>query len=402
MKLSLTTSFGLIVLFYFFNSFMLPFGLKFSIILSPFLFYYLKENGDLKLMKIPLYFILLFSIIHLFIGVNLKSFTISTILIGLMVIYISAVVSYYKNATKIEYIIEKLVQLNFIFTLLAILSIVTGRLLSVFWYLIPFTPGYKIIPRLKLFETEASFYSFALLPLFFYYFWKVIANFTKKDALLLLSIMLSLALSFSLGIIAVIVLSILLVILVYFYKFITFKNTRHALLFLLVSFCIGLTLVYFIFPDNPLFYRLENIITGVDTSGRGRTYESFDIAWLTLNNNNPFFGIGLGQFKLIGRDVLIYYYKFMGVPDVARIPNAMAEALVTYGIIGFSLKLLIQFYLFVKFKVYLDIFRLSLFFSLFIYQFTGSHLFDEIEYIVWVVVFYPKLNLFTAKLYFKS
>jgi hypothetical protein len=302
---------------------------------------------------------------------------------------------------RIELIIEKLTQLNFAFTLMALFSMLTGKLISVFWYLIPFTPGYKVIPRLKLFETEASFYSFALLPLFFYYFWKVISKCTKKDLFLLLSVVLSLILSFSLGVIAVIVLSIVLVLIIHFFKFITYKNTRQSIFFLSVSFLMIFALVYFVFPDNPLSFRLGNLLSGADTSGRGRTYESFEIAWLTLAEHNYFFGIGLGQFKITGRDILIYYYKFMGVPDVARIPNAMAEILITYGLLGFSLKLIIQLVLFVKFKVYNDIFRLSLFLSIFIYQFTGSHLFNDIEYVLWAVVFLPTFSNFNKKVYFK-
>ena len=402
MKLSLTTSLGLIVLFYFFNSFMLPFGLKFSIILSPFLLFYLQTNHDLKFLKYPGLFILIFSVIHLIIGVNFKSFVVSTLLMGMLIIFISAFFSFYKKANNLEFIIEKLTQLNFVFTLLALLSMLTGKLISIFWYLIPFTPGYKVIPRLKLFETEASFYSFALLPLFFFYFWKVISDFNKKDLLLLLSILLSLTLSFSLGVIAVIVLAIIFVLSVHFLKFIRFQNTRLSLSFLLLLSLAILTLVYFIFPENPLFLRIENILNGVDTSGRGRTYESFDIAWQTLTQNNMFFGIGLGQFKIIGREVLIYYYKFMGTPEVARIPNAMAEILISYGVLGFSLKLIIQVVLFLKFKVYNDIFRLSLFFSLFIYQFTGSHLFNDIEFLLWVIVFLPKFDYFHKNAYFKK
>jgi hypothetical protein len=381
---------------------MLPFGLKFSIILSPFLLFYLKSNQDLKVLKYPGLFILIFSAIHLIIGVNLKSFTVSTVLMGLLVIYISAFLSFYKKSNNLEFIIEKLTQFNFVFTLLALLSMLTGKLISVFWYLIPFTPGYRVIPRLKLFESEASFYSFALLPLFFFYFWKVILVFNKKDLLLLLSILLSLILSFSLGVIAVIILAIILVLFVHFLKFIRFKNTRQSLVFLVVSSVAILTLVYFVFPNNPLFFRMENILNGLDTSGRGRTYESFDIAWQTLTQNNIFFGIGLGQFKIIGREVLIYYYKFMGIPEVARIPNAMAEILISYGVLGFSLKLIIQLVLFIKFKVYTDVFRLSLFFSLFIYQFTGSHLFNDIEFLLWVIVFLPKFDCYHQDTYFKK
>ena len=92
----------------------------------------------------------------------------------------------------------------------------------------------------------------------------------------------------------------------------------------------------------------------------------------------------------------------MGIPEVARIPNAMAEILISYGVLGFSLKLIIQLVLFIKFKVYTDVFRLSLFFSLFIYQFTGSHLFNDIEFLLWVIVFLPKFDCYHQDTYFKK
>lgn len=220
--------------------------------------------------------------------------------------------------------------------------------------------------------------------------------------MLLSSLVLSLILSFSLGVLAVLTFSIVLAVLVHFWPMLRFKPTRYKLI-VLVSLVLFVSLALFvIFPENPLYFRLQNLFAGEDTSGRGRTYEAMQIGWQVLIHNNPLFGIGLGQFKIIGRESLIYYYKFANMPDVARLPNAMAETLVVYGVVGFSLKLLIQIGLFFRFRIYKNLFQLSLFFSLFVYQFTGSYLFNEIEYVFWIMVFFPKLKEFhTSKFYTK-
>ena len=100
-------------------------------------------------------------------------------------------------------------------------------------------------------------------------------------------------------------------------------------------------------------------------------------------------GIGLGQFKHIGRLTLIEYYQYMNIPDTVRLPNAMAELLVSFGISGVFLKITIEGSLFIYTKAYKDVFRCSLFIFLFIYQFTGSYLSNYFEYFYWIICFSP-------------
>ncbi|BDS09655.1 O-antigen ligase family protein [Aureispira anguillae] len=387
---------------FFFNKVLLPFGLQYSILLTPFFIYYLHQKDGLNKLRLPFILLGIYSLIHLCIGVVIKDFMISTTIMVSLIIYVATFFQYYKSSIYVDAIIKKLTQLNFGFTLLALLSLISNQFVGIFWYLVPFTAGYQVIPRLKLFELEASHYSLMLLPLFFYYFWLVLKKLDRTNVLLFLSLALSLTLSFSLGVIAVVVLSISLVLLIHALRFIRFKATRNKLGGLILIAGLGLFLLFILFPDNPLLFRIHNILSGADTSGRGRTYEAFEIGWQVLQVNNPYFGIGLGQFKIIGREILIYYYQFSGTPQVARLPNCMAETLVVYGGIGFALKLLFQCFLFLKFKVYNNIYQLSLFLGIFIYQFTGSYLFNSMEYIIWVMAIYPKFSSFHCAHYFKS
>lgn len=387
---------------FFFNRALLPFGLQYSLLLTPFFIYYLHEKGFLPKLTLPAIVIGGFSIAHLIIGVVLKDFMVSSILLIALLIFTATFYVFYQRTPHIDLIFKRLAQINLGLTLLAILALATNQLVDVFWYLRPFTAGYKVIPRLKLFELEASHYSLAILPLFSYYFWKVLRDKWKNwtDLLLFLSLVVSLLLSFSLGVIAVIGFSIVVVLLVKAFSFLKDKSMRNTIGLVSLSCLLVLIGLYFFYPDNPLFYRINNLFNGMDTSGRGRTYEAFEIAYKVLQVNNKYLGIGLGQFKIIGRDILIYFYKYSNTPEVARLPNCMAETLVTYGFLGFTLKIIAQFILFFKMKVFQNVFQLTIFIAIFSYQFTGSFLFNGIEYVLWVMAFFPKLNYFNQTNFF--
>jgi hypothetical protein len=381
------------------NRLLLPFGLQYALLLAPFLLYWLYDTGRLVDFKFPLLFISSFSVIHLFIGVELVDFIVSTVIQLLLLIFLVAFYNYYRGEGDIGFVIERLTVINFV---LVVFAVLLGIKTDILWYYVQFTAGYDTFPRLKLFELEASHYSLSLMPLFYYSFWKSIKEWRtqRKYLWLLVSVAISLLLSFSLGVLAVISISHLIVLLMRAHSFIADKELRVTLSTLTGIASLGLLLLYVVYPENPLFYRIDNLFNGLDTSGRGRTYEAFDIAQMVLEIHNPVFGIGLGQFKIIGRDALIYYYKFANTPIVARLPNCMAETLVTYGFLGFAFKLGLQIFLFVKMKVWANLFRLSLFISLFVYQFTGSYLSNTMEYVLWILVFVPNLTDFDQLKYF--
>jgi hypothetical protein len=268
------------------------------------------------------------------------------------------------------------------------------------WYLVPYTSNAEALPRLKLFTEEAAHYSFLLLPLFYYWLYNCMQNFSWRTFGYFLSIVLSLLLSFSLGIVSVIAITLMVVLLLYSRSI--FQNRRYRRL-IFFSFIVIITLgllVYFLFPINPLSIRIHNLMNGLDTSGRGRTYESFEIAWRVLQLNYPLTGIGLGQFKLIGRDVLLYYYKYHTIPAIVRLPNALAETLVAFGVLGAFIRIFIQIYWALKRRIVNNLFQTSLFISLFIYQFTGGFLFNSFEYYYWVLVFLPLFKRFDKQQFF--
>ena len=145
--------------------------------------------------------------------------------------------------------------------------------------------------------------------------------------------------------------------------------------------------LFIFFPNNPIYLRIQNIFSGEDTSARGRTYEAFILANKIIAQKSMLWGIGPGQLKLDGRNIIIQYYQYLRIPSVVRIPNACAETIVYFGYIGLALRLLLQISLFFSTRVYTNPYRMWLFLFVFIYQFTGSYITNIAEYMVWTMAF---------------
>src|SRR5690606_17579469 len=114
--------------------------------------------------------------------------------------------------------------------------------------------------------------------------------------------------------------------------------------------------------------RLENIFAGDDTSFKGRTVESFGIAWRVAEQGSIFFGVGLGQVKHEIGEVIREYYSHWGIMVRYDIPNAMAETLAIFGLAGVGLRIGLQVWLFMRTRVYSNYYRLAIFIFIFIYQ----------------------------------
>jgi hypothetical protein len=390
---------GLVVFLFFFNRVGLPFGISFDMLLAPFLLHSIFKENTQSLLYKAVGVLLVFGVIHLVSGVYFTAFVISNLVFITLVI---GVVSFYLNANRIDFfdeIIRRITQLNGVFTIIALLMLFFLKS-TYLWYLVPYTSNAEALPRLKLFTEEAAHYSFLLLPLFYYWLYNCMQNFSWRTFGYFVSIVLSLLLSFSLGIVSVIAITLMVVLLLYSRSIFQNKRYRRLIFFsFIVIITLGL-LVYFLFPINPLSIRIHNLMNGLDTSGRGRTYESFEIAWRVLQLNYPLTGIGLGQFKLIGRDVLLYYYKYHTIPAIVRLPNALAETLVAFGVLGAFIRIFIQIYWALKRRIVNNLFQTSLFISLFIYQFTGGFLFNSFEYYYWVLVFLPLFKRFDKQQFF--
>jgi hypothetical protein len=164
------------------------------------------------------------------------------------------------------------------------------------------------------------------------------------------------------------------------------RRIFNSILATAIIFLLILSIIYIFFPDNFLVLRLANIFSGNDTSGKGRTYDAFVLANKLLQKRSEYWGVGLGQIKIIGEGVLREYYMY-GFDFVATIPNAAAETLAVFGWVGLVLRLFIEIFFFFYTKAWTNYYRLWLFMFMFFYQFTGSFITNVAEYVIWLLAF---------------
>jgi hypothetical protein len=141
------------------------------------------------------------------------------------------------------------------------------------------------------------------------------------------------------------------------------------------------------FPDNILFVRVGNIIAGNDSSGRGRTSEAFILAKKLLLMKSGTWGIGIGQIKVIGTQVIRDFYLYPPEYSNIAIPNVTAETLALFGWVGLALRFFLELFFFFYTRVWKNYYRLMLFLFIFFYQFTGSFITNVAEYVIWILAF---------------
>ncbi len=382
-------------LYFFFNSVGLKGGLLYTNLLTPFFYFWLLFKKKQPVLYPFFFFLIPFDVIHLFLGVDLKTFLVSNLLFLSTYIFV-ATFSYFITHYDIRPVMKQLLVFNFILTLLAIPLYFTPWK-ELVWYVNNFTLSVKELSRLSLFTFESSYYALLFVPVAFYYLLKVFFRQNKTAAfVILLMVALPLLLSLSLGVLAAMLLTFISLF-VLDYKKILYRENYFFTISGSVALCCVVLLVLFIFyPDNPVFVRVANILQGNDSSARGRIADSFSVAWRVAGERSIWFGAGLGQVKILVYDIVKKYFNHWGEMEVYRIPNSVAETLAIFGITGIVLRFSLIFYLFFKTRVLSNYYRTALFIFIFIYQFTGSFITNIAEYVIWALAFshvFPQYNL---------
>lgn len=250
--------------------------------------------------------------------------------------------------------------------------------------------------RLKMFTYEPSYYAMLFTPIFLFFFLQYLFKQTTiKTVWLFPMLFLPYLLSFSIGIMGALILAIFFTWLFWFRSLTSKRRVFNIIVnmgFLLML--VGCTLVVF-FRNNQVFARMANIFSGEDSSGNGRTVDAFILANKMIQEKSEYWGVGLGQIKVMGNDIIRDYYMYY-MDYAAAIPNAAAETLAIFGWVGFSLRILIELALFVYTRVWTNYYRLVLFFFVFIYQFTGSFITNIAEYVIWILAFtnvFPRFDV---------
>ncbi len=379
--------FPFVFVYFFLNAIALPFGLTWMALLAPFFYVWILIQRKTEILFPFLMSMLPFILMHfVFAGVDLKTYFISLLNIIMVYVFCQAAYTFFRLCNDIEAIFRKLLVINFFFCLIGIVFYFTPWD-HLFWIEQNLTTGVKDFRRFKLFTYEASYYATLFIPVFFFFLLQYIFMQNRTRSYLLLPMLfLPLFLSFSLGVISASILAGLAATVFYFRQLLVKKRVFNMFINIGVISVAVLLILVFYFRHNPLFTRLLNIASGDDISYKGRTSDSFILARRMLEEENEWWGIGIGQVKLAGHDMIQGYYLY--VKDfVATIPNAMAETLAVFGWVGFCLKLFIEIALFFATRVWTNYYRLLLFFFIFIYQFTGSFLTNLAEYVIWILAF---------------
>ena len=374
-------------IYFFINSVALPFGLTYTSLLAPFFYIWIlmQRRRDVVLTFIAL--VLPFLVVHiLFKNIVLEAYLISLLNLLLVYVFCQAVYTFVLACSDIEKIFRWILILNFILCLIAI-PFYFSAYYPVFWDQQILTEGVGRLRRLKMFTYEPSYYALLFVPVFFFFLLQYFFRQNRIRGYWLLPMLgLPLLLSFSIGVMGAIFLSIVTTGVIYFKRLAGKKRILNAVITTAFAVASILLVLVMFFRDNTLFKRISNIVSGRDTSGRGRTTDAFILAQKIINDGNEWWGIGLGQIKIAGDSIIRDYYLY-NIDIVATLPNAVAETLAIFGWVGLVLRLLIEIFFFFYTRVWTNYYRLLLFCFVFIYQFTGSFVTNAAEYVIWIFAF---------------
>jgi hypothetical protein len=273
--------------------------------------------------------------------------------------------------------------------------------------------------RYKGLSYEPSHLALVLTPLFSYFLIKYALHKKRKDFTLIVATGLPIAATMSFGFAAAFFLSVLLMAIP-----LIFLGGRLRTIMLWVLLLSITSAVFIGNTDNTISKRMKVVMEGNDSSVNGRTTEAFYLGYECAKKKSKLFGIGQGQIKVIGEEVIRPYYielnggskeKWPAViepyfekkhgyskenwPQMA-LPNSSAETLAIFGILGLVLRILFEIFLFFRMKVYKNWFQLFLFIFIFTYQLMGSFMLSVAEILMWVLAFtplFPSLEILKRK-----
>jgi hypothetical protein len=375
------------VLYFFLNSVFLPFGLLYTTILTPFFLIWLYRQNKIEYWWVFFILTIPFAYIHYRQGIDSYYYFKSYVFLFTVFVFILTMIRFLKITTSLRTIFRQLLKINFFLVCIACILFFVPAARGIMWSVYDVTTGLSKFPRLSLFTYEPSYYSTLLIPLAFYYYLKIIFFKYPNAGYIFFMVSFPLIISFSLG--AILGLSISFGILFFpdIRSFLMKKDVAGYAFMAGLLILLAFVVLYYVYPDNPFYFRLKNIFIGRDTSFKGRSSDSFRLAWTVAKEKSIYFGIGLGQLKLIGIQIWNDFYNTVFNVNAITIPNAVAETFAIYGFAGLIIRFGLEWYFFFRTKTYSNYYRLGLFIFIFIYQFTGSFFFNVAEYTIWTLAF---------------
>lgn len=383
--------------YFFINSLALPFGVTYTAILAPFFYVWILLRKKREIVLPFLTILCPFILIQLFYSdIVRRDYFISLGNLILVYVFCHAVYIFLENCIEIEVVFRKILILNFILCLASVILYFTPWYRLV-WIEQNLTEGVNNFRRLKLFTYEASYYATLFVPIFVFYLLQYLFRQNSiKGWLLLLMIFVPYVMSFSFGVLAALFASGLLAYILHIRSLTKKKRIFNGIIFTSGFLFSSTFIIYFFFRNSFFVLRIANILAGKDSSGKGRTSDAFLLAHKILQKRDEFWGVGLGQIKILGEDILRNYYLY-GRDFVAAIPNAAAETFAVFGWVGLFARIFMEFFFFFRTRVWTNYYRLWLFLFIFIYQFTGSFITNVAEYVIWIIAFTNVFHQFDVK-----
>ena len=382
-----------ILIFIFFNEVGLPSGLQYTAILAPFFFLkfslkYWKSFAIFSGICLGYFLIHLFNkeVTWFYYG---RSFVLH-FLVFIQVVAFYHIVNYKGHLIKKAFDIS--VYIHLFLVIIGLLLLLIGFPDAMF-EVTHVSTSVGVLPRFRIFTEEPSYYSMLIAPVFLFYITRYIDGEKRMDFEKIGILIVCFFVSFSFGIISTILISMFIV---YILRLKNLKDKkRRNLIFSLAGILFSIiALMYLFIPDNPIFIRFSDIISGQDSSGKGRVTEPWLLSLEMLKLNGDYwFGIGWGQIRTLGDDVIRTFYMYTETPDNKfGLPNVLTEITTLFGFVGLTIFLMIQLVFYKITKVYKSHFRSLIFWFIFIYQFTGSYSSNVLYYCCFVLAFSPAFD----------
>lgn len=382
----------IVILYFFFNSFLLPHGLLYTAILTPIFLIWLYPSPTFNYIWFFFFLSLPYAFLHFMNGVEIISYLKSYLLLFTVFIFSLSFYQFLRLCKSLPGIFKSVLVLNAFFVFIALFTLFFPALQGIFWHVSSITPGIEPTKRLKLLTYEASYYSFLLVPIALYYYLKMLLLGLPNKPLVFSLVTIPILISLSFGVIAGILIALTLLFCSDIKLFTFHRKFPFYIVAGLSLLCISLFFALQFFPNNIIFIRIANIFEGHDTSFSGRTFDSLYLGWKLAQQKSIIFGCGPGQIKIIGIELYRDYYNYAHfTSSQIAVPNSIGDTLATFGVSGILIKLGLEIYFFFKTKVYTNFYRLTIFLFIFIYQFTGSYLTNIAEYVLWIMAFYTPL-----------
>jgi len=386
-KLSIPKLLGLI--FFYLNTVVLPPPITFTTILS---ILDLKKTVSKfwKILLIIFLILIAYTIIHNINGVVKLDYFRSTIYFAALIFSGFAAFRYLSsNPPDVQKTFELLSITGLILVVVGVIALFTP-VANIFWADHVFVGNSDSMFRFQGLIYEPSHLALTLSPIFLYFFWKCINKLELKTCLFLFAIALPICLTISFGFVAALLISLFFTVLL---VLVVHQQFKRVLILPVLGVLVAIGMISF--TENAISERLSNIVQGEDSSVNGRTTEAYTLGYKCAESKSIWFGIGLGQVKHIGEEVIRPYYaaqdpvgySFENWPIIQIPTNSAAETLAVFGIVGLLLKIGFQIFCFIKLKVYNNYLNLTIFGFIFFYQLMGSFILSSTEIIMWAFAF---------------